>query len=101
MMNFTFIFRLGLLSDAHAVLHGSPLKTLTEHLKDTLSYKDGEQDSIYLNLFTGIKWPDNKVHMYIACSCLNKAHLRGSYSIASQNSYCKYFMLKFNPPFAI
>lgn len=54
-------YRLGLLSDTRAVLCGSPLKTLSAHLGQTLCYEDGDMDSIYLNNSIGIKWPDNTV----------------------------------------
>ena len=62
------IHRLGLLSHAPAKLYSSPLKTLCAHMEEVLNYEEGEQDSIYMRTFVGIKWPDNSVsYLYAWC----------------------------------
>ena len=42
-------------------LHGSPMKTFAAYMEETLGYKEGEGDAIYMRNIVDIKWPDNKV----------------------------------------
>ena len=52
------LYRLGLLSDSHAPLSGTPLDTLCAHLEKTLQYKDGERDAVFLRETFTIEWPN-------------------------------------------